>query len=88
MQEIMEAIVLATTKTRTLCSMALSCLQKLLINDLLSDSGRSAAIDALRVISMSRAHDDDTTKLKLLQTCLTILQLRGTSDTPDEARQV
>lgn len=79
---------LATTKTRTLCSMALGCLQKLLVNDLLSDTGRAAAIEALRVISFSRDHDDDTTKLKLLQTCLTILQLRGTSDTPEEARQV
>eukprot|EP00892_Ulva_mutabilis_P009357 jgi/Ulvmu1/6794/UM306_0001.1 len=68
--------------------MALGCLQKLLVNDLLSDFGRASAIDALRVMSTSRAHDDESTKLKLLQTCLTILQLRGTSDTPDEARQV
>jgi len=88
LQEIIEAIVLATTKTRTLCGMALGCLQKLLVNDLLSDNGRASAVDALRVVSTSRAHEDETTKLKLLQTCLTILQLRGTSDTPDEARQV
>jgi hypothetical protein len=87
LQELIDAVVLATTKSRTLCSMALTLMQKLLLNKALSDHGRGRAIEALRDVSTSKAHDDEVTKLKLLQTCLTILQVPGISERAEESRQ-
>jgi hypothetical protein len=87
-QELVDALVLAAMKNKALCSMALALLQKLLLNKALSAEGRRKSIETLRELSLGRAHDDESTRLKLLQTCLTFLQLPGTSERPEESRQV
>ena len=81
-------MVLAMTKNKALCSMALALLQKLLLNKALSADGRRACIETLRELSVGRAHDDESTRLKLLQTCLSFLQLPGTAERPGESRKV
>lgn len=81
-------MILATMKNKTLGSMALALLQKLLLNKALSADGRRRSIKALREVSLCRAHEDESTRLKLLQTCLTFLQLPGTTEKPEESRQV
>ena len=88
MQELVDAAVLACSKTRKLCSMALGVFQKLLFNQLLSTAARRRVVATMRQISAAKGLDDDAIKLKLLQTCLTILQLPDSVDDPDEARQV
>lgn len=88
MQEVVDAAILACSKTRKLSGMALAIFQKMLFNQLLSRESRQRVIQTLQQVSASKTHDEDTIKLKLLQTCLTILQLRDSVDDPDEARQV
>jgi Dimerisation and cyclophilin-binding domain of Mon2 len=88
LQELIDAAVLACTKTRRLCAMAIGVLQKLLLNKLLSGASRKRAIEALRHVSAAKGLDDEGIKLKVLQTCLTVLQLPDSVDDPDEARQV
>ena len=87
-QELADTVALAMTKNKTLCSMALALLQKLLLNKALSADGRWACIETLQELSVGRAHDDESTRLKLLQTCLSFLQLPGTADRPEESRKV
>ena len=89
LQELIDAAVLACTKTRRLCAMAIGVLQKLLLNKLLSGASRKRAIEALRsTAGAAKGLDDEGIKLKVLQTCLTVLQLPDSVDDPDEARQV
>lgn len=87
-QELVDTVVLAMTKNKTLCSMALALLQKLLLNKALSADGRRTAIETLRELAIGRAHEDESTRLKLLQTCLSFLQLPGTTERPEESRKV
>lgn len=84
----MDAVVLSCSRTRKLCTQALAIAQKLIINDLLSAASRQRVVVTLRHVSSSKAHDDEAVKLKLLQTCLTLLQVKSGISDPETAQQV
>ena len=88
LQELVDAAVLACTKTRRLCSMALVIFQRMIANRLLSSASRRRVIETLQWVSSAKQLDDEGIKLKLLQTCLSILQLPDSVADADEARQV
>lgn len=87
-QELVDAVVLACSKTRALCTLGLAILQKLFSNDLLSTASRKKAIALLRAVSRSKSHDDEAIKLKLLQTCFTTLQMPQLSADGEDTREV
>jgi hypothetical protein len=86
MQEVVEAAIMACTKTKKLCVLALTILQKLVSHHLLSPASQKRVVYTLRQLGTSKAHDDETIKLKLLQTCLTLLQLKEGVADPEAAR--
>jgi hypothetical protein len=82
-----EAAIMACAKTKKLCILALTIFQKLIAHHLLSPASQKRVIFMLRQIGISK-HDDETIKLKLLQTCLTWLQLKDGIADPEAAMQV
>lgn len=87
MQEVAEAAIMACAKTKKLCILALTIFQKLVAHHLLSSASQKRVIYMLRQIGNSKAHDDETIKLKLLQTCLTLQQVKEGVADPEAARQ-
>lgn len=87
MQNLADAAILACSKTRRLCGMALVLFQRMLFHRLLSPKARRRVVETLQSVSISKVHDEEGIKLKLLQTCLTILQLPDSVDDFEEARQ-